>query len=130
MLLLRFHFNSGDTETAMHILWLFLTMLLTYLKIHIHVSFETLLSFTLLDCTARKSGDRCLLQRKQKAFSPMSRRQEAIQNKLAHWYTKALSKSFSRKGLVGNQKISWTAQRVTICRFSCEEAWFFPQQRV
>lgn len=54
---------------------------------------------------------RRLLQRKQQAFSCISRKQNPTENKLAHWYTKALTKSFSRKDLVGNQKRSWTTQR-------------------
>lgn len=80
MLLLRFRFNNGDIEKAMHILWLFLIMHLTSLKIHIHVSCETLPSFALLDGTACRFGDRCLLQRKQKAFSLMqeNKRQQKI----------------------------------------------------
>lgn len=84
-------------------------MRLTSLKIHIHVSFESLLSFTLLDYTARKFGHRYLLQRKQKAFSLVSRKQETAENKPAHREMKALSEGFIRKGLVGQQKSSWTA---------------------
>lgn len=110
-LLLRFSFNNRDIEKAMHSSVALSYNAFNIFKIHIHVSFETLLSFTLLDCMACRFGDRCLLERKQKAISLMSRKQEATENKLAHWYMKALSKSFSRAGLVGNQQSSWEAQR-------------------
>lgn len=50
MLLLRFHFSNGEIEKAAHTLWLFFILCLTSLKIHIYVNFETVLTFTLLDC--------------------------------------------------------------------------------
>lgn len=50
MLLLRFHFSNGEIEKAAHSLWLFFILCLTSLKIHIYVNFETVLTFTLLDC--------------------------------------------------------------------------------
>lgn len=55
MLLLRFHFSNGEIEKAAHALWLFFILCLTSLKIHIHVNFETVLAFILLDC--KTSGD-------------------------------------------------------------------------
>lgn len=60
MLLLRFHSSNEEIEKAAHTSLAGFILYLTSLKIYIHVNFETVLAFTLLDCIT--FGDKFIIE--------------------------------------------------------------------
>lgn len=132
MLVLRFRFNNGDIEKAMHIPRLRLIMHLTSLKIHIHAVFK---HWFHLHCWTTQhvdlETDVCYRGSKEHLASCQENRDNTKQtNTLIHRSTlrELQQKRAGRKPrrVVGQHN----RPEVTICGFLCEEARLFHGEEV